>query len=530
MVRLRFAAALSAVLFLVLVALLSTLVAADDPPPFDVSTPVTDRRVSLEADQISRLSALTEICSQAGAKLRWDAEALAEADLDPAELLNVSVANESLADALRKLLNIEKDSGFELRTEGVVWRVEGDVVQLTTMKAYHAFNRENVPAWIADQKGLHGHVNLEGQVEQIYAVGDSITDEILSKVAAIPSLRRLQLYDCNRLTKEGIAQIGTLTGLEELQVGRCINQGDAVLQSLRHHPSLQSLKVKECGTTDEGVRSLRDLPNLKHLEIHQEGRLTDAALDVIPLLTELRYLSLASHVATGLGWMRFSPSSLARLSALKKLEVLNLDGHDFPVDILPLPQLRSLTLSGDTVDDRIAPRLVRCENLQHISFEFTQIGDATLQEIAGMDQLRTIAIRRGNVTDAGLQHLTALPQLTSINLNQVTITNDGIAHLAEIKSLTRIDLATTTVDATGLSVLKDLPHLRTLWLMGCRDANGFADLKELTQLRSLHFEMCSLNKQQYHALEAALPETTITAGNGGGWLRSSRKESAGLVF
>jgi hypothetical protein len=523
MVRLRFAAALPAVVFPVLAASLTTLVAADDPPRFDVSTPVVDRRVSLDADQISRLSALTEICRQAGAELRWEDEALAETDLDPAELLNVSVANETLADALRQLVDFEKHSS-------VVRLVEGDVVQLTTMKAYHAFNRENMPAWIADQKGLHGQVNLEGQVEQIYAVGDSITDEILSKVAAISSLRRLQLTDCNRLTKEGIFQIGTMTGLEELEVGGCINRGDAVLQALRNHPSLQSLKVKECGTTDDGVQSLRELPKLEHLEFRHERRLSDTALDVIPLLTELRSLSLTSDVPTGYGWARISPGALARLSVLKKLEVLNLDGHDFPVDILPLPQLRSLTLSGETVDDRIGPRLVRCENLQHISFEFTQIGDATLEEIAGMDQLRSIAVRRGNVTDAGLRHLTALPRLTSINLNQMAITNEGISHLAKIRTLTRIDLATLTVDASGLSLLKDLPHLRTLWLTACRDDNGFADLKELTQLRSLVFRMCTLNEQEYHALEAALPDTSISAQNGGFGFRSSRTESVGVTF
>lgn len=523
MVQLHFSAATRVVSLLVLAVLSSTLVAADEPPQSDASTPIVDRRVSLEADGISRLSALIELCRQVGLELRWDAEALAETALDPAELLNVSVADQTLADAIRQLVDFEKHMG-------VVRRVEGNVVQLTTTKALHAFKLKTMPGWITDQKGLHGDVNLEGQVERIDAVGDAITDEILSKVVANPSLRRLKLYDCGRLTKEGIAQVGAAAGLEELEVGRCINRGDTVLQALRHHPSLRSLNVKECGVTDSGVQSLRELPKLKHLALHYERRLSDAALDVIPLLTELRSLSLTSNVPAGHGWAGFSPGALARLSALNNLEVLSLEGHDFSVDILPLPQLRSLTLSGVTVDDRIGPLLARCENLRHISFEFTQIGNATLEEIAGMKQLRSIAIRGGNVTDAGLQHLAALPQLDSVNLKRLAITNEGIAHLAQIKTLTRIDLESPTVDAGGLSLLKDLPHLRTLWLNGCRDANGFAALKVLTQLRSLVFFMCSLKEQQYHALEAALPGTMISVQDGGFGFRSSRSESQGLIF
>ena len=61
-------------------------------------------------------------------------------------------------------------------------------------------------------------------------------------------------------------------------------------------PTLRALSVGECGTTDAGVRHLEAMPQLTHLTLRQEGRLTDAALASVAKLKRLRHLGLSSYV------------------------------------------------------------------------------------------------------------------------------------------------------------------------------------------------------------------------------------------
>ena len=99
------------------------------------------------------------------------------------------------------------------------------------------------------------------------------------------------------------------------------------------------------------------------------------------------------------------------------------------------------------------------------------------------------------------------------------------------KSLTRLDLwgggstfggGGSNFTVVGLQQLKGLPKLRTLWLNNFEDAGSYSGLKELTQLRELVFEMANIRQQDFNDLETALPKTRLSAGNGGGHLRSIR--------
>ena len=486
---------------------------------FDEHTPILQRRVSLNAEGVTLHSVLEDLCRQAGAEFRCDFQALAYTNLNPAKLVPVAIDDDTLQDAFARLI----DSGPR---SGVGYRAEGKVVRLATWKALHQWDRKHVPQWIAAVRGVSARVDLAGDVYEVYAGGAAITDQLAARIATLPRLRKLDLSRCENLTKKGLSRLVKTAHLEELDISGADDLGDAVLHELRGHPSLRSIRISECGTTDEGIRGLHELPNLRELSLYQEGRLTDAALEMIAELTHLRSLSLTSYVSTQeYGWMRFSPDAMNKLSALRELEVLNLSGNPFPADALPLPHLRVLAMSGENIDDRIGERLAQCANLQALKFESTQIGDETLRAIAGLKRLNHLTIDGGRVTDDGLRHLADMRRLEYLQLRRLPISNAGMAHVAEIKSLTRIDLiggGKGPLNAAGLSLLKDLPHLRTLWLMGYDDPAGFAGLKALTQLRELHFDMCSLNEEQFHSLEAALPDTGIMAGHGGGWLRSSR--------
>jgi hypothetical protein len=115
------------------------------------------------------------------------------------------------------------------------------------------------------------------------------------------------------------------------------------------------------------------------------------------------------------------------------------------------------------------------------------------------------------------------------------LTDESLRHLAEVKTLKRIDLhgsgepgpfAGTVFSIAGVQRLKALPELRTLWLTNVESAGGYSGLKELAQLRELSLMMTNIRGDELEALEAALPNTTIHAATGGGYVRTPKTKRA----
>ena len=87
-----------------------------------------------------------------------------------------------------------------------------------------------------------------------------------------------------------------------------------MIQSIVGLKSLHEFHLNHCGTTDAGLRLLETMPQLTHLDVSAEPRLTDAAIASITKLKRLKSLSLNSYVGTEDGWMRFSTDALRSLA------------------------------------------------------------------------------------------------------------------------------------------------------------------------------------------------------------------------
>src|SRR5262249_39102495 len=149
--------------------------------------------------------------------------------------------------------------------------------------------------------------------------GEVMTDELLAKLRTLPKLRELDLETTKALTKEGLAHLGELPSLESLTLYNVnidgAGLGDEALEAVSRMPTLRALSVGECGTTDAGVRHLEAMPQLTHLTLRQEGRLSDAALTSVAKLKRLRHLDLSSYVGTAsYGRMHFTPEGLRQLA------------------------------------------------------------------------------------------------------------------------------------------------------------------------------------------------------------------------
>ena len=121
-----------------------------------------------------------------------------------------------------------------------------------------------------------------------------------------------------------------------------------------------------------------------------------------------------------------------------------------PVDLGPRDALvggeRHVTLTGwDRDDYQIVRELTDVVVLQMANSDVT---DATLRLLGGLDQLRELDLNNTQVTDAGLALLAQLPALQRLRLANTRITDAGFRqHLAGMRRLRELDVRGTQVDS-----------------------------------------------------------------------------------
>src|SRR5262249_22199444 len=89
--------------------------------------------------------------------------------------------------------------------------------------------------------------------------------------------------------------------------------------------------------------------------------------------------------------------------------------------------------------------------------------DATLVHLRAIRTLEQVALNT-QVTDAGLSHLKGLDHLEVLRLDGTQVTDAGMIHLKGLKSLNQLGLCSTRITDAGLLQISGLPKLNFLSL------------------------------------------------------------------
>ena len=246
---------------------------------------------------------------------------------------------------------------------------------------------KKLPGCLAD----FGHVAL-------HLVVPSADEELVAGLAALPDLETL-ILQISELSDQGIAALGTTTGLRTLDLGGAGSaRGLASLESLT---SLESLGLFGATLTDEALEHLPNPDGLRRLDLGFTG-IGDRGLESLGRCAELRSL--------GLWHTDISDAGLAALARLKHLVALDLAG--------------------------------------------TEVGDAGVRALLGHTGLRRLDLTGTRVTDSSLVILAALPALERLDLGGTAVTDRGLLHLAAFPRLRRVNLWGTAVSANAVSALR----------------------------------------------------------------------------
>jgi hypothetical protein len=215
------------------------------------------------------------------------------------------------------------------------------------------------------------------------------------------------------------------------------------------------------------------------------GGMTDTAMERLPQLDHVTHL----HLGDSNGLTDEGVRHLARMPQLRDLE---LGGRTSPITDRGLAALRQLTELRrfqaswmQSISDTGAANLAFCDHLERVNLLGTPTGDGVIQALAGKSYLRQFKTGRC-VTDAGLGLLHQLPifktwhggaikyglMSAEAEPNHLLIdgafTNAGLAAIAGLDGLFALTFFwhCPAFTAAGLEPLKHLPNLGFL---GCQD-------------------------------------------------------------
>ncbi|HMG52454.1 MAG TPA: hypothetical protein VK601_03205 [Kofleriaceae bacterium] len=276
------------------------------------------------------------------------------------------------------------------------------------------------------------------------------TEITIAAVRAIAARRDLEEVDLGG-TPVDDASAAALLAAPELRILRLDDTsiGDAALAGAPG-PRLTQLFLTRTSVGDAGLAVLDQLPRLVALGLGHTA-IGDATLARIARLDQLHTLVL-SRVAV-------APAALAaRLGALRLLERLYLDQTHADDAVLAAlgsarDHLRVLHLSGSDVSDDGVAALRELGELDELTVGDTRMHGA-IAELSAWPRLRTLSLIGLDVTDRVLPLLAARRSLVTLDLSATEIRDPS--PLAALPRLRMLGLAQARLSPAGLAAVKRL--------------------------------------------------------------------------
>lgn len=285
---------------------------------------------------------------------------------------------------------------------------------------------------------------------------------IVDSLARLPHLRTLHIFLIDNVAEE-IGELNKLTALS-LAVVSLTDRGVASLKRLDHVETLHlNLIGKE--TYQAGARVLKCFPHLKGLDLGGLG-VSEETVRALGTLADLRSLDIVfpEDVSSN------SLTSWRRLTMLKRLSISSPLGSrpdEYCVSIGHITSLQELSIFAN-ISDKGVQNLSKLAALEFLHLSTKSITDQCLPMLKGLRNLRELHLFARGLTGSGFRHLGGLGDLKKLKLYQTAFQPEHVHHLAKLKCLEYLDLAWTPVEKgdgwKSLASLSSLPKLQTIWI------------------------------------------------------------------
>lgn len=314
---------------------------------------------------------------------------------------------------LRKMTELES-----LNVQNVLYNSEG-ISHLVGMKQLKVLT---ISGLVNDVNALAELTSLEQLVpDHLPAMGDDEM-EVLSRLNKLESL---SITAKDYASDQFLQSIGKMRGLKKLVLG--IQFGNIDPDALRHLSNLPQLEellltYKELG---EATAHLAAIKSLKRLILSSSDSM-DLEVEHLPPLPGLRSLTLDGGKLTDDGLKHvYRQTSLAHLDLMfnRRLSDAGLE----PID--KLEDLKYLNLQGIPISGSGLAHLTKLKNLEELILYDTKVDDDSLEQLQALTKLRNLNLGKTAISDAGLVHLKKIGSLRYVNLIDARVTKEGALNL-----------------------------------------------------------------------------------------------------
>jgi hypothetical protein len=223
------------------------------------------------------------------------------------------------------------------------------------------------------------------------------------------------------------------------------------LQSFRQ---LQSLKIQDCCIAPGCSGGFPARRSLRELVISG----TELGTDHVRWLTRLSLLEELRLFDTGATdeWLR----QITGMRQLRHLEISGDISDAATVNLKDLRELRGLGLAHTRITALSGRELAKLKKVEWLDLSNTRIDDDCVEQLSTLPALSVLFLSRTNVTDDGIAYLASLNGLEQLYVRDTAITDAGVHHLSRLSQLETIDLSGTNVTDVSLGILGILPSLR----------------------------------------------------------------------
>jgi hypothetical protein len=216
------------------------------------------------------------------------------------------------------------------------------------------------------------------------------------------------VQDGPKLTDEDFRQITRLTHLKTLSLNRCLN--DEGLSQLMPLEELENLQTNGAQITDDGIKPLARLKNLKNVSFFHPGKsFSGAGLVHLADLPNLERLTVAGSLAFNDDGM----AAVAKLKGLKEFRTWHAGSTNEGIKKLKeLKNLKSLHLG-----QRLTYKQPACPT------------DETIAVLAELASLESLQLDEARLSFTALRQLKQLPALKKLTLGGIDIAKEDVDRL-----------------------------------------------------------------------------------------------------
>ncbi len=158
------------------------------------------------------------------------------------------------------------------------------------------------------------HLSRNAAIENLLIQDFVITNQSGEHLAKLKKLTQLEIFRCQGFGSDGVLALKGLN-LQRLTLRDLPAVDDSALEVFKELPKLRRLYLHELsGVNDSGLTNLSALSALELLDIWSVPQMTDATIDVIAKLPNLKELSIRSSAVTD--------AAIDKLIAMPKLQTL----------------------------------------------------------------------------------------------------------------------------------------------------------------------------------------------------------------